>query len=207
MQFRLSVVFPKRLFIFGTALLIVANAMTDIRATVFQNHVGFNLYHFALTIITYYLFRIDTFLYAILLQICYKLYCQTIPFNFINIVIIFFMGASEKREVLVLFERTVNDIGQDFQDILKRRIVFVLLPYAIVLAMFIPWFLYNRGIIQSGTIFMTTITIMCTTSIETTSFLTVITYIGLFFPKAMLMCFMWEKLQNQGIIALWLEIY
>ncbi|XP_052065593.1 RING finger protein 145-like isoform X2 [Mytilus californianus] len=187
--FKLCLYFPRRLVIIGTCLKAVsvfADTMTGVFAPEFLNHVWVILYHVALIILTYYLFGINTSIYLILLQIYYRIYWPNTQYFVINLVIFSIMGKLDKERARILLKNRITEIRQHYASIMKNRIVFVFLPYAIMLAISIPIFLYSRNIIQAGTIFMTTITIMCMTSIGTIAFITIITHICFIFPKTTL---------------------
>ncbi|XP_076116460.1 RING finger protein 145-like [Mytilus galloprovincialis] len=183
---KLCVYFPRRLAIIGICLKVVyilGDTMTGVFAPEFLNHVWVSLYHVALIILTYHLFNINMSIYLILLQIYYRIYWPNTQYFVINLIIFSVMGKIDKERVLCLLKNRITEIQQDYVSIMKNRIVYVLLPYAIVLTISIPILLYSNNIIQAGTIFMTTITIMCTTNIGTVAFITIITHFCFIFPK------------------------
>ncbi|CAC5380740.1 RNF145 [Mytilus coruscus] len=187
--FELCVYFPNRLVVIGTCLKAVsvfADALIGVSSQEFPNHVWFILYHVALIIITYYLFSINLSIYLILLQIYYRIYWQNTQYHVINLIIFSIIGILDNERAWCLMNNTITEIRQGYESIMKNRIVFVFLPYAIVLAISIPLFLNSINIFQAGPIFMKTITIMCMTSIGTIAFITIITHICFIFPKTTL---------------------
>ncbi|XP_052093848.1 RING finger protein 145-like [Mytilus californianus] len=175
--------FPSRLVVMGTSLTtvhVLARALTGVCSSVFQNNVLIILYHLALVYLTNDLFRIKFVVYLSLVQFYYTLYWHSITFYLFFIIIAvsyYFEEGDELYSVKNALSgiKQVKMIGIDCNT---------LLLYSILLCIFISLDLHNASVFLAGTIFLTTINIICATLLGTIAYVSGISYITLLLPTA-----------------------